>query len=199
MTGIVVLALPFVVRWVSGDELTSISASYYTEARDLFVGSLFFISAFLWAYNGHHISQAIASKVASVATIIVALVPTACDTCEATLASYIHYGAAILLFLILAYFCFFPFSTRAQQKGVEGERRRMIYRACGWVIVSALLMMLSGIINLTDAQIKSIQLTYWVEFFSLIAFGVAWLVASQVRFDQIGLLVREEDALRFGE
>jgi hypothetical protein len=33
---------------------SSISASYHTKVRDIFVGALFVIGALLPAYNGHH-------------------------------------------------------------------------------------------------------------------------------------------------
>ena len=51
--GIIAFALPFVVIVLSPVPLSSISASYFTEARDAFVGMLFFVWAFLCAYNGH--------------------------------------------------------------------------------------------------------------------------------------------------
>lgn len=50
--GLVALGLPEVVAFISSTPLSSISASYYTEARDIFIGSLFVIGALLWAYNG---------------------------------------------------------------------------------------------------------------------------------------------------
>lgn len=39
--GLIAFALPIVASAVSSTQLTSISASYYTEARDVFVGLLF--------------------------------------------------------------------------------------------------------------------------------------------------------------
>ena len=53
LMGLIALALPFIVTLVSSTQLSSISASYFTEARDAFVGMLFIVGAFLWAYNGH--------------------------------------------------------------------------------------------------------------------------------------------------
>jgi hypothetical protein len=78
--GIIAFALPFTVSIVSSSTLSLISASCYTEARDIFVGMPFIVSAFLWAYNGHTKFQARASKAASISAIFVALFPTACDT-----------------------------------------------------------------------------------------------------------------------
>lgn len=53
LTGLIALCLPFLVSLRASPELSSISASYYTEARDLFVGMIFVVAAFMWAYQGH--------------------------------------------------------------------------------------------------------------------------------------------------
>ncbi len=96
LVGLIAFFLPFAVSLYSSISLSSISASYHTEAQDVFVGALFIISAFLFAYNGHSLREALASKVASLATILVAMFPTACDVCETDITSIIHYVAAII-------------------------------------------------------------------------------------------------------
>lgn len=53
IVGIMAFALPLVTRSISSGPLTSISASYHTEARDIFVGALAVIGAVLMAYQGH--------------------------------------------------------------------------------------------------------------------------------------------------
>ena len=97
LVGLIAFLLPIVVSIISTSSLASISASYHTEARDVFVGMLFVVSAFLWAYNGHTTWQSRTSKIASVAAILVAILPTTCDTCKTDIVAIIHYGAAALL------------------------------------------------------------------------------------------------------
>jgi hypothetical protein len=53
MIGFIAFALPPIVVIFTARITTSISASYHTSARDVFVGALFVIGAFLLAYNGH--------------------------------------------------------------------------------------------------------------------------------------------------
>ena len=53
LVGLIAFALPIVVSLLSIKTLPSISASYHAEGRDAFVGMLFVVGAFLWAYNGH--------------------------------------------------------------------------------------------------------------------------------------------------
>jgi hypothetical protein len=191
LMGIIAFALPFIVNWVSSIPLTSISASYHTEARDIFVGLLFVVGAFLWAYKGHTPREAWISKAASIAAIVVALFPTSCDQCTPDMKAGIHYLAAGILFGILAYFCLGPF--RENTKGKEGKkgRRAKIYFTCGCIIVACILTIGITKITLPDETIKKMLITYWAETIALIAFGIAWIVAGKV----FKPLVDEEDAL----
>ena len=90
LMGLIALSLPVIVSVLAGKSLTSISASYYSDARDMFVGLLFVVGSFLFAYNGHAEIESIASKVASVAALFVASFPTACDGCEYGFVSGVH-------------------------------------------------------------------------------------------------------------
>lgn len=44
LLGIIAFALPFLVTFIASTPLPSVSASYFTEARDWFVGMLFIVS-----------------------------------------------------------------------------------------------------------------------------------------------------------
>jgi len=52
IVGMIAFVLPPGVVIITAQITSSISASYHTLARDVFVGSLFVIGALLWAYNG---------------------------------------------------------------------------------------------------------------------------------------------------
>lgn len=119
LVGLIAIFLPIIVSLLSTTELSSISASYYTNARDVFVGMLFIVSAFLWGYNGHTSREAVASKIASLAAMAVALCPTSSDLCEIDTLSIIHAIAAFVLFSILVFFCFGPFRYGTKGKGGE--------------------------------------------------------------------------------
>ncbi len=54
IVGLIAFLLPFVVIIVNAKLTSSISASYHTDARDIFVGVLFVIGFLFVAYNGHH-------------------------------------------------------------------------------------------------------------------------------------------------
>ena len=126
LIGLLAFALPFLVSNISNETLPSISASYYTNSGDIFVGTLFIVGSFLVAYNGHSGLHAFLSKVAAVATILVATFPTACkdctfkpaaetllllcNKCSLETSNLVHHISAGLFFVILIIFClwFFP-------------------------------------------------------------------------------------------
>ena len=192
LMGLIAFTFPFIVSLISLTPLTSISASYHTEARDVFVGMLFIVASFLWAYNGHTLEQARASKIASLTATIVALFPTSCEQCEADPISTIHYIAAAILFVVLAYFCFGPF--RKNTKGQPGKkgRRSKIYYICGWIMILCILAVGISKITLPDEAIKALKITYWAEAIALGAFGIAWITAGKY----LSPLVDEEEALK---
>jgi 4-amino-4-deoxy-L-arabinose transferase-like glycosyltransferase len=191
VVGIVAFALPVVVWLISSRPLSSISASYHTEARNVFVGALFIIAALFLAYNGHTPIQKWVSKGAAPSAILVAICPTSCYHCDADpiepIISTIHYVAAVILFLTIAYFCLGPFRKNTKgQKGKKG-RRAIVYLVCGWIIVVCMLA-----VGVTTVLIrKEMAITFVAEFVALWAFGVAWIVAGKV----IPPLVDKEERL----
>lgn len=191
IVGMIAFALPYLVIWISDQRLASISASYYTAARDVFVGLLFVVAAFLWAYNGHTRREKAASKVASIAAALVALFPTSCADCPTDTNAIIHSLAAIVLFSILAFFCLGPFRKNTKRQRGKKRRRAVIYLLCGWVIVLAMLFALAAKLALPDVRLAELRLVYWVELISLNAFGIAWITAGKY----IPILVDKDEAL----
>ncbi len=179
LMGLIALSIPFTVTLVSGEKLSSISASYYTDAQDVFVGSLFIVGAFLFAYNGHTWMESLASKIASLSAIIAALFPTSCDTCSSSTVSTIHLFAAGSLFLILAYFCFVPFQRNTRGATGKKGRRSIIYFMCGAIMLSSMLALVIARQTLTPGEISNLRIMFYTEAIALVAFGVAWIVSGK--------------------
>lgn len=191
IVGIVAFTLPLIVKYRSSTPLTSISASYYTEARDVFVGFLFIIASVFFAYNGYSKTEAWISKVGALAAIFAALNPTACDACAPNVKSIIHGIAAFVLFASIVYFCLGPFSKAAKDKKYkalldgrqkdadEAQQRFVIYRICG--LLSAICMLAAVAAKFIPvAAGRALYVTYWAEYVSMWAFGIAWLVAGRI-------------------
>jgi len=107
--GLIVFSLPIVVSLITSVQLSSISGTYHTEARDFYVGLHLGLAVLLFFYKGHSQTEYIASKVGSISAVLMGIFPVACETCEPDIISIVHYGATVMLFSISAYFCFGPF------------------------------------------------------------------------------------------
>ncbi|THB74190.1 MAG: hypothetical protein D6B25_13950 [Desulfobulbaceae bacterium] len=180
IVGMIALSLPVLTNYFSEAPLDSISASYHQGfwARDIFVGFLFAIAAFLFSYNGLSNTERILSKVAALACLGVALFPCDCGT-GIEIIPGLHYVSAGVMFTILVVFCY-SFHLRAIGKGhPQAKVRAWIYALCGLVIIIA--MVILGIDFLTGESIKHHipRIVFYGEAAGLIAFGIAWLTASR--------------------
>ena len=144
------------------------------------------------AYNGHTTREALAAKVAAICALLIALFPTAKACGDPSQTATIHTAAAVLMFSILAWFCFVPFRKNTKGKGGKKGRRAKFYFACGSVIVLCMVAGLVGKLVLSCEKAASLDLIFWVEAISLGAFGVAWIVAGKI----IPILVDDDEALR---
>lgn len=189
--GGVAFALPGVTVGLSSTPLSSISASYYTEARDFFVGSLFVVCALFLAYMGKGGPEIRVTKLGALAAFLAAIFPTACDGCAGDWKSTIHYGAAGILFLGIAYLCLAVFNHRAEDKAASNRmgstplkrgptRRRVVYLVCGYIILASIAAVVIAQFTVPAALMKTAAVTFYAELVALWAFGAAWLVASKI-------------------
>lgn len=199
---------------------TSISVTYHLGARDFFVGSLFAVGSFLIAYNGFSKTEKVLAKFAGIFAILVALFPTTvnlnwiesaqipfdtqfckiydegniCNTTSLEETPYIHGVSAMLLIIILFYYCL-GFANRANTKlkkrpGMTRFRiRKWIYMLCAsaMVLSTGFLLLSKWLDNSPDNTA-----VFWVEFICLWAFGISWLVASK-RLPLISYKEKDED------
>ena len=180
IVGLIALSLANLTAWFSHDVIGSISASYYEDgwARDFFIGFLFAISSFLFAYNGDGVTEMILSKIAALAALGVALFPCRCGQ-PPNSTTYVHFTSATIMFIVLAGLCSI-FYKRAQAKDHrQAKWRSYIYAACAITII--LVIAVLGIDNFTGQHLgsKLPRLTFYGERAGLIAFGISWLVASR--------------------
>ncbi len=150
--GIVGLALPLVLFSIAGPR-ESLSAYYFSPARDVFVGLLFLLGGMLWAYRGHDHGDRVCSAVASVGLAVVALAPTGDG-----IAGKAHLAGAGAFFLASAFL--------ADRFGRGGYRPRT-FRALGLGIVASLGTVILGVpVVLAEAG-------------ALVCFGAAWMVKGR--------------------
>jgi hypothetical protein len=186
--GIIAGVMPFVV--LIGNMLFerkfiwlgSISGSYYTEMRGVFVGSLCAIGVFLIAYRYQKLDD-IWSTIAGALAIIVALFPTPPDTSNGVVTDtqvtigFVHFAAATSLFLVLAFFCLYIF-TRSTPGGPSTPQkltRNIVYRVTGAVIVVAIIAAAGIALFVPWSVRESWNTLFWCETAAILAFAIAWL------------------------
>lgn len=148
----------------------SISDSYYSAMKDVFVGAMCAIGVFLLTYRGYDrapgefFSDTWVSRIAGLAAIGVALMPTTPDrsllaaelglpagtdpqlVCAllqcpmgASRTALVHFSCAGTFFAALAIFCLVLFTRTGGEPPTRGKRNsNRLYRACGWVLVGVL-------------------------------------------------------------
>lgn len=185
-----------------GDFTESLSAFYYQEfiLGDVFVGCLIFLGVAMFAYQGWHSKIATLASFCGVCMFLVALFPAdgwimldevSEDTFSGRVifemvSDQVHLWASVLVFLILAWFCFFVFTrVTPDQMGPDGEliptkrSRNRLYRISGAIILVSLGA--TGLAFLLDeAVVRQYRLIYLGETICLLTYGVSWMVQGRV-------------------
>jgi hypothetical protein len=142
--GIAVIAFAFPILLAAGGWLwyrlplqPSMSAYYHTGMRNVFVGVLFAIGGALYLYKGFSRAEDYVLNAAGALAVVVALVPTRPPGTPHTVASTLHWVAAVLFFLCTAYVCIFRASDTLPLVG-DGrlaEQYDRLYRLLGSVMI----------------------------------------------------------------
>jgi hypothetical protein len=199
--GIIGVSLPIMlIMWnlIAGDKTifpTSMSGSYYTSARNLFVGSLCALGVFLILYR-HTTLQNLCTWCMGAFALLVAFAPTAPapPATEPQWVNYLHHAAAGALILTLGAFCFVlelgdaagaasldpAEPTRYSEQLKVPRWRRIVYFVCGGLVL------LSGTFALYTGVWPTSWSTGWSSLYlfeavAVFAFGIAWITAAAVR------------------
>ncbi|MFC5910127.1 hypothetical protein [Streptacidiphilus monticola] len=183
--GTIGVALPVVVplgnwlyaelrgRSTAGFWPASISGSYYTSTRNVFVGSLCALGVFLLCYRASRRDDRW-STVAGLFAVVVALCPTApvhASALQQTV-GVIHLVSAGVLLSALALFCLASFRDAAASRRADRG-----YLAAGVLILVFLAVALvTGVTHVGDGW--AVTPLYVCESLSVWAFGGAWLAAA---------------------
>ena len=198
LIGILGIALPIVVVvggfiQNGGTVQGSISGYYYTNMRDFFVGSLCVVSIFLMSYNGYEKVDDIVGNLSGFFALGMTLFPTGMYSgkvvkvgifqIDDNISAYIHLAFGASFFLALAFNSIFLFTRR--HPGVMGKakkRRNMIYRACGIVMIFAIMGIIAYMIFFMNTALVKVDLVLIFESLALMAFGISWLVKGGTLF-----------------
>ncbi len=187
--GIIGFALPFVLAF--GKCLfqrpglqASVSCYYYTDMRNVLVGSLCTIGVFLMSTRGYDRKDEIAGILAFVFAIGVALFPTTPDmgaTSRDKLIGTLDLTFAALLFLTFAYFSLALFTKTATNKNPTRQKlqRNIVYRVCGWTILASIFFIVVVALPPVKTLVERLTPVFWLESVAVVAFGASWLTKGE--------------------
>lgn len=183
VVGCLGISLPWTV-WVTAwyisldERQPSISAYYYTGARDVLVGTLCAIGIVLACHKGPQIMDWLVSVVAGLFCIGIALFPTTPKfaTPIEEMIGKLHYTFAAIFFIAITVMVLFLF-TKGNTSDPSKMRRNRVYRVCGLVMLICVVVMASQAIFSADIKLawKASGWTFVLETAAIEAFGVAWL------------------------
>lgn len=155
---------------------SSMSSSYYTSTRNIFVGSLCALGVFLIGYRDNTTRDDKWTTVAGVFAVAVALFPTAprVPTSYQSSIGWAHLSFAGILLVALAMFCIWSFRDPS-----VAERRRVnhAYLTAGILILAFLAVaVIAGVTHWGDRW--TLTPLYICESLSVWAFGLAWIGAA---------------------
>jgi hypothetical protein len=187
--GIIGAALPFVLAlgkmlFESPGIQSSISAYYYTDMRNVFVGSLCAIAVFMASYRGYERTDDVAGDFACVFAIGVAFFPTAPDlnpTAREWLIGALHLSLAALFFLTLSFFSLVLFrkTDPAKPPTRQKRQRNVVYTVCGCTMLACIALIAVVALLPGDTPIKSLEPVFWLESIAVVAFGISWLTKGE--------------------
>lgn len=188
--GIAVLAilLPFIL-WFGGNLLfglplqESMSAYYHAsngDMRDVFVGILIAVGAFLFLYKGFTDLENNALNLAGICLVGVALFPMEWGCGDSCSKFSLHGTLAILFFLSIAYVCIFRASDTLHliKDQAKVARYKNVYSGLGIVMIASPVIALV----LTMSLQRGPEITSWVFFIEavgVIVFASYWITKSR--------------------
>ncbi len=197
--GTIACSLPFVLVitvYILGDNTPyqpSISDFFFTKAKVPFIGSLWAVGMFMFAYKGYldnkRISDNAISNVLGFCAIAIAVFPTDPENADLSTIGILHLVFAGTFFIILGYMSYFRFTLSNQALGslkAPKIRRNFVYKLCGILLFLSLLCMVIYLI-LESLEVIPVfkHVIFWCETAGLLAFGVSWLTKAELIFPDL--------------
>jgi hypothetical protein len=180
-TAVISILFPLIL-WIVGlgfgvELQDSISSYYHTPMRNVFVGILFAVGAFLYLYRGYNMLENIVLNVAGILAVCIALLPTSAVElkCDTFTAPYLHGISAISFFILIACVCIFDLSGTLRE---IGEPRKSFYKSLYKVLGGLMIVfpLSSALLLLLTKETGS--LIFWVELAGVWVFSAYWIVKS---------------------
>jgi len=175
--GIMALLFPVVlVLFGTSVMKSSLSAYYWSTAKDIFVGFLIAMGIFLVSYNGYDKADKIITTIPGISMMLLAIFPMSMESftpnfLSSGVSNIIHYASAAITFIFLGIMSLTQFSRS------DNFFRNRIYKICGYIILITIATMIPFIVSPYIMEVTDrFRLFFIQETVVLWAFGYSWLV-----------------------
>ena len=169
--------------------------THLVGARDVFVGVLWGIAWFMFAYKGYDPADDRAGDWACAFALGVALFPTG----HAGWQGIAHPWSAAGLFLVLAYFSYFLFTKSASEPSLQSPEKRTrnrVYRVCGVLMITFVGAIGVSYLPYFEGARVGYNVVFWMESAALWAFGASWFVKGETLWRDPSAKMNLEQARR---
>jgi len=162
--------------------LPSISSYYYTDVRNIFVGTLCAIGVFLICYRYQYWDDVFAT-LAGACSIGVAFCPPVppdpSGLARVTGALHVVFAACFLIAMgLMCLFLFTRSDTPPDRLPTAKRTRNLVYRICGVLVL--LFTVLAGLCAFASQSfIDAVHPLFWCEAVATFAYGFAWWVKGE--------------------
>ena len=192
--GLIPLLLPFILVSVvyvlpdpdaqtSNYVLDSISHYFHSKSIVGFVGALFAVAMFFYAYRGYtddKIDERVTDFLALCA-IGIAIFPTNKMGEPINTIAIIHYSFAALFFILLAYMSYFRFTKTNDPENMSAmkKQRNKLYKGTA-IFMLACIVSIPIVSKFAPDFSELSNFTFLAESLALFAFGIAWLAKGEL-------------------
>jgi hypothetical protein len=168
--------------------LSSISSYYYTDVRNVFVGSLCAVGVFLICYRYRYWDDIFATLAGAFAIGVAFCPPVAPDPSGlARVMGVLHVVFAALFLITMGLMCLLLFTrSYAPKESRSGGKntRNLVYRVCGGLILG--FTALAGLSAFSSKSfVDDVHPLFWCEAIATFAFGFAWFVKGETLWKDV--------------
>ena len=177
---LLVLSIGILGPVVDGTALRgSMSAYYYSELRNVFVGLLVAIGSLLYLYKGFSTAENVTLNLAGLLAVGVAWLPTSPEGVQRDIFGWGHVACAVLFFLCIAYISVFRADDTLSlvKKAEDAKRYRLWYRILGAGMVASPVLALIASAMLDPAG-NNRSIVFFIEAAGVVMFAAFWLVKT---------------------
>lgn len=173
----VVLVLGSMLFGGQKEIMDSMGSYYYTNMRDIYVGTHLVIAVTLFSYLGYGRRDYLSTKIQGLFCLLIGFCPTGANSILST----IHYLSFSLFLISQSFVSMFLFTKSDSRITKQKMFRNKIYRISGIVILICLILLALYSIVLSNVfpLLRTFKPVFYLEAIAFWAFGISWLLKGE--------------------